>query len=112
MNPESRWIPWPTYPKGSFLFFVKLKKGVFNDKIYYYNILEDRKNNTEEYKNIVSKISDYLQYDDEGNKKVFVPAVVAVDKGKIVGFDDETACTSGKGNMTLPTTLKIMKKAF
>lgn len=69
----------------------EVAKDLEFDKIYYYNILEDRKNNTEEYKNIVSKISDYLQYDDEGNKKVFVPAVVAVDKGNIVGFDDETA---------------------
>ena len=32
------------------------------DKIYYYNILEDRKNNTEEYQKIVSLISDYYKY--------------------------------------------------
>jgi len=61
------------------------------DKIYYYNILEDRKNNTEEYQKIVSLISDYLQYDEEGNKRIYVPSIIAIDKGKIVGFDDETA---------------------
>lgn len=61
------------------------------EKIYYYNILEDRKNNTEEYQNIVSIIGEYLQYDEEGNKRVYVPAVIAVNKGEIVGFDDETA---------------------
>ena len=61
------------------------------DKIYYYNILEDRKNNTEEYQNIVSIISEYLKYDEEGNKKIFVPSVIAVNKGEIVGFDDETS---------------------
>jgi len=61
------------------------------EKIYYYNILEDRKNNTEEYKKMVSILSDYLQYDEEGNKRIYVPAVIVVSKGEIVGFDDETA---------------------
>ena len=61
------------------------------DKIYYYNILEDRKNNTEEYQNIVSIISEYLKYDEEGNKRIYVPSVIAINKGEIVGFDDETS---------------------
>ena len=61
------------------------------EKIYYYNILEDRKNNTETYKKIVSLLSDYLRYDEEGNKRIYVPAVIAVKEGKIVGFDDETS---------------------
>lgn len=61
------------------------------DKIYYYNILDERKNNTKEYQEIVSILKDYLQYDDEGNKRVYVPAVIAVKDGEIVGFDDETA---------------------
>lgn len=61
------------------------------EKIYYFNILEDRKNNTEEYQKIVSILNDYLQYDEEGNKRIYVPAVIAVSEGKIVGFDDETA---------------------
>ena len=61
------------------------------EEIYYYNILEDRKNNTDEYKKIVNILSDYLQYDDEGNKRVYVPLVVGVKDGVIVSFDDETA---------------------
>ena len=61
------------------------------EKIYYFDILEDRKNNTEEYLKIVSLLNEYLQYDDEGNKRIYVPTVVAVNNGEIVGFDDETA---------------------
>ena len=61
------------------------------EKIYYFNTLEDRKSNTEEYKKIVEILHDYLQYDDEGNKRVYVPAVIFVSKGEIVGFDDETS---------------------
>ena len=29
--------------------------------------------------------------DEEGNKRLYVPAVIAIKDGKIVGFDDETA---------------------
>lgn len=61
------------------------------EKIYYLNILEDRKNNTEDYQKIVEILKDHLQYDDEGNKKVFVPAVIVVSKGEIIGFNDETS---------------------
>ena len=61
------------------------------EKIYYFNILEDRKNNTKEYQKIVDILYDYLQYDDEGNKRIYVPAVIFVSKGQILGFDDETA---------------------
>lgn len=61
------------------------------EKIYYFNILEDRKNNTEEYQEIVDILYDHLQYDEEGNKRIYVPAVIFVSKGEIIGFDDETA---------------------
>ena len=61
------------------------------EKIYYLNILEDRKNNTEDYQKIVEILKDHLQYDDEGNKRVYVPAVIVVSKGEIIGFNDETS---------------------
>lgn len=61
------------------------------NKIYYFNILEDRKNNTDAYKEMVSLLKDYLPNDDEGNKRIYVPAVIAVKAGEIVGFDCETA---------------------
>ena len=52
---------------------------------------EDRSNNTDEYQEIVAILDEYLAYDEEGNKRVFVPAVVVIDGGEIVGFDDETS---------------------
>lgn len=61
------------------------------DKIFYYNIREDRANNTENYLKIVDILNEYLQYDEEGNKRIYVPSVIALKKGEIVGFDDETA---------------------
>ena len=61
------------------------------DKIYYFNILNDRKNNTSGYKKTVQLLNDYLKYDNEGNKRIYVPAVIAVNNGEIVGFDDESS---------------------
>lgn len=60
-------------------------------RIYYFDILDERSENTEEYQKIVSLLEEYLPYDEEGNKRVYVPAVIVVDGGEIVGFDDETS---------------------
>ena len=69
----------------------KVAKDEGIEKIYYYNILEDRKNNTETYKKIVSLLSDYLLYDEEGNERVFVPDVTFILNGEIIGHDNETS---------------------
>ena len=61
------------------------------DEIYYYNILEDRTNNTEEYQKIVSILGDNLQYDKEGNHRIFVPNVSFHIDGEVIGNDYETS---------------------
>lgn len=61
------------------------------DKIYYYNILEDRKKDTPEYQRIVELLGDNLEYDDEGNHRVYVPNVSFHINGEIIGNDFETA---------------------
>ena len=65
----------------------EVAKKVGIDKVYYFNIKEDRKNNTEEYQKIVKILDVYLPNDDEGNKRIYVPA----RNGKIIEFDDETS---------------------
>ena len=83
--PECKWCQ--RYTK--YLNEVAMDMGI--SKIYYYNIREDRKLNTENYQQIVSILENYLQNDEEGNKRIYVPSVIALKKGEIVGFDDETA---------------------
>lgn len=83
--PECKWCQ--RYTK--YLNEVAMDIGI--SKIYYYNIREDRKLNTENYHKIVSILENYLQNDEEGNKRIYVPSVIALKKGEIVGFDDETA---------------------
>ncbi len=67
------------------------------DKIYYYNIREDREKNTDTYKKIVELLKDKLQYDPEGNPRIYVPNAAFVVDGKIIGNDYETSKdTKGK----------------
>ncbi len=40
---------------------------------------------------MVEILKDHLRYDEEGNKRIYAPSVIAVKDGEIVGFDDETA---------------------
>ena len=54
-------------------------------------IPEDRTKNTDEYKEIVSALKDVLQYDDEGNSRVYVPNVSFHVNGEIIGNDYETS---------------------
>lgn len=77
----------------------EVAKDMAIEKIYYYNIREDRKNNTDNYLKIVSILQEYLQYDEEGNKRIYVPSIITLKKGEIVGFDDETALDT-KGLLT------------
>lgn len=83
--PECPWCQ--TYVK--YLNEVAKEEGI--EKIYYYNILEDRSNNTAEYQKIVKLLSGNLQYDEEGNERIFVPNVSFHLEGEIVGNDYETS---------------------
>ena len=83
--PECPWC------KGYIPYLNEVDINEHLDKIYYFNILNDRKNNTSGYKKTVQLLNDYLKYDNEGNKRIYVPAVIAVNNGKIVGFDDESS---------------------
>lgn len=70
-------------------------KSVGVSKILYYNIREDRSENNEKYQKIVELLDGYLQNDEEGNPRIYVPAVIFINNGKIVGFDDETSLDTG-----------------
>ena len=83
--PECPWCQ--TYAK----YLNEIAKEVGVEKIYYYNILEDRTNNTEVYQEIVSLLGDTLQYDEEGNPRIYVPNVSFHVGGKIIGSDCETS---------------------
>ena len=65
-----------------FLHDVAREMGV--SRIYYLNIKEDRRTNSESYQRILSLLSGRLQYDDEGRPRVYVPDVSIVSRGRII----------------------------
>lgn len=60
------------------------KKRDINN-ILYYNFKDIRDNNTKEYQDLVDILSDYLEKDDEKEKRISAPTIVFVNKGRIVG---------------------------
>ena len=83
--PECKWCQQYT------VYLNELAKDRNIPEIMYYNIREDRQNNTKNYQTIVNILNDYLPEDEEGNPRVYVPEVIFMSNGKILGFDDETA---------------------
>lgn len=83
--PECPWCQ--SYVK--YLNEVAKSEGV--KEIYYFNILNDRTNNTKEYQKIVELLGDNLEFDEEGNHRVYVPNVSFHINGEIIGNDFETA---------------------
>ena len=69
----------------------EVSKEVGIEKIYYYNILTDRLNNTNEYQKMVELLKDNLQFDQEGNPRIYVPNVSFHVNGKLIGNDYETS---------------------
>ncbi|MBR2586925.1 hypothetical protein IKE71_00930 [Candidatus Saccharibacteria bacterium] len=65
------------------------EKGI--EKIYYYNVHDDREKNTDFYKKLVGILGDYLQYNNTGEKRIYVPNATFVIDGEIVGNDWETS---------------------
>lgn len=83
--PECKWCQQYT------VYLNELAKDRNIPEIMYYNIREDRQGNTKNYQTIVNILKDYLPEDEAGNPRVYVPAVIFMSNGKILGFDDETA---------------------
>lgn len=79
--------------------YVKYLNEVAKDfgveKIYYYNIREDRNNNSEGYQKVIELLGDMVEYDEEGRPKIYVPEVIYVKEGEIVAHDNETSMESG-----------------
>ena len=68
-----------------------LAKAYSIEEIAYYDIKADREQNSEFYQKLVSILSDRLQHDNDGEKRIYVPEVVFVVDGEIIGNDHETS---------------------
>ena len=66
------------------------------DVIYYYDIRKDREENNETYKKIVSILEENLDYDKEGNRRIYVPDVSFILSGEVVYHTNETSMIEGE----------------
>jgi predicted bacteriocin transport accessory protein len=66
------------------------------EKIYYLNIKEMREKDTDEYKRLVEIVDKYLEVDEKGNKKIYVPETYFVKDGKIVGHNNSMSTLAGE----------------
>jgi len=83
--PDCQWCQ--AYVK--YLNEAALETGI--DKIYYFNIYEDRLNNTEKYQKIIALLSNNLQSDEEGNPRVYVPNISFYIDGNLIANDYESS---------------------
>ena len=62
--------------------------------VLYYDILQDRTDNTDAYKAIVKALDGQLEYDNDGNPRIYVPDVSFVVNGEIIEHDNESSLLS------------------
>ncbi|MEE3487399.1 MAG: thioredoxin family protein [Bulleidia sp.] len=67
-----------------------------NVPVIYYDIKQDREDNSEFYQEVVSILGDNLDYDADGKPRIYVPDVSFVIKGEIIGHDNESSMLSSK----------------
>ena len=64
------------------------------NQVYYYDIYEDRKNETDLYHKVCELLDGELDFDNDGNPRIFVPDVTVIDHGSIIYHTNETSMTS------------------
>lgn len=71
-----------------------------NLDVLYYDIYEDRQNNTDFYlevKDLVQKgLEEENSYDSDGNTRIYVPNIYFVSNGEIIGHDNTSSMESSK----------------
>ena len=76
-------------------YYVKYLNEVIKEnnvkKVYYYDLQKDRTKNNKYYRQIETKLSDYLYELDTGVVRLSTPALIIVKNGNIMYFDDETS---------------------
>ena len=59
--------------------------------IYYFNFYDERESRHDNYLGIIREMDEYLVKDDKGIINIYAPTIVAVVKGEVVFFDNETS---------------------
>ena len=61
----------------------------FEGNIYYYDPTSIKKENSDEYKELLKILDGYLEEDKKGNKNLLIPDIYFVKEGKIIGHNNK-----------------------
>ncbi|MCI9280351.1 MAG: hypothetical protein HFJ02_06110 [Bacilli bacterium] len=67
-------------------------------EVYYYDFKRDRSLKNITYNSIVSKLNDYISYDDNGKGDLYAPSIMIIINGQVSYFLDEVKTIKGKVN--------------
>ncbi|MBR1414096.1 MAG: hypothetical protein IJ574_05470 [Bacilli bacterium] len=65
------------------------------DKVYYYDIYNDRRSNNADYERVVANLSNELLSNDLSVQEIYAPSLLVVANNKILAYDDETSYRTG-----------------
>lgn len=74
----------------------EVAKEVGIDRIFYYDITEDRENKNGTYESIVEYLKSYITVLDDGTKNIYAPTLLIKKHGVIAFYDDESALIKGE----------------
>ena len=89
-NPDSDWSK-----ESAKIFEDALEYKNVSEKVYYFNPVKIRDDNTEEYQKLISEISDCLETNAEENPYLYIPDIYFVHKGDIISHNNDLASMEG-----------------
>ena len=86
------------------------KHAGYRGKILYYNIYDDREAGNERYQTLLGYLDGFLNHDDSGNPRIFVPDIYFLNSGKIVGnhMDTVPSLTDPRDPLSEEQTMELM----
>ena len=73
----------------------EVAKSLEIEKIYYYDITEDRLNKNATYESIVKYLDGYVPHFDDGTANIYAPAFLIKTDGVVTYYYDDTAIIKG-----------------
>lgn len=105
---DSKWSQ--AYAK--YLYEASLEYDI--DEILYYDIEKDKFQRNTNYQSLLELIEEYTYTTDEYKSELFTPCLIAVNNGKIIGFNNTTAIMKSdlepKDFWTLNETFKLKEE--
>lgn len=82
------------------LFTEAISDSNYKDKVYYYNPVVIRDNQTDKYNELIDLLGDNLSKDEDDNSYLYLPDIYFVKDGKILDHNNDIAVAKKDDNNT------------